>query len=722
MDATLTSKNSIFGSFSIANNYQPPIRLFPGFIGGGSSFINDNDQGTLSDIHTFTASLINELRVGYLRNNGTQPGSGQLGASFGKASGLALFPSPVAGFPTINFNFSGGISGSQEFTTWGGGNPNLNILATTQVADNLSWIRGSHAMKFGVDIRRSRFDTLKGDPFFGSDIFGSIFSSSSDAPGSGLPLADFLMGYPTTIQGAPMIAEGRQFTTFFGGYAQDDWKVGPRLTLNLGLRYELYTQPIDRHNLGSLFDVRTGKFAVPGQNGFSRAMVNGDHTDIGPRLGFAFQLSPKWVARGGYGIFYSMRDQNQSVTQFSGNTPNIPTVSLPSISAAHTVSPPFTLNTPIVALPATTDLSGFTPAQPYGLQIKTQSLNNARMPMLSQYNLDLQYQATTTLLFEASYSGASGSNLASLFINENQVPFSYALNGTNTQVNRPFPYMGSNILTVFSTARSNYNALNVKAEKRLSFGLEFLTNFSWQKNIESGGNGPDAYTQNGGTSIALDTYNLSRERAVAPINIAKNFTSSVSYELPFGPGRRFLSGSGIAPKLIGGWVVNGIVSLRTGFPTDIRTNVLPPVFNTFNVASCVPGVSQTLPNAGVNGFFNPAAFTVPQVTKSQSGAVIQEFGNCSRRVANGPGSKNLDSSVFKNFFFTESGQLYLQFRTEFFNTTNTPTFLLPSASDPTLTCQGAPGAICNANNPNFGKLSNGSATGRQIQFSLKLYF
>jgi hypothetical protein len=722
IDATLTQKNSIFGSFSISNNYQPPVGLFPGFIGGGSSFINDSDQVTLSDIHTFTASLINELRVGYLRNNGTQPGSGQLGASFGKESGLALFPSPVAGFPSINFNFSGGISGSQEFTAWGGGNPNLNILATTQVADNLSWTRGNHAMKFGGDFRRSRFDTLKGDPFFGEDIFGAIFSSSSDSPGSGLPLADFLMGYPTTIQGAPMIAEGRQFTVFFGGYAQDDWKISPKLTLNLGLRYELYTQPIDRHNLGSLFDVRTGKFAVPGQNGFSRAMVNGDHTNVGPRLGFAYQLSPKWVARGGYGIFYSMRDQNQSVTQFSGNTPNIPTVSLPSISATHTVSPPFTLNTPIVALPATTDLSGFTAAQPYGLQIKTQSLNNARMPRLMQYNLDLQYQATTTLLFEASYSGASGSSLASLFINENQVPFSYALNGTNTQANRPFPYMGSNVLTVFSTARSNYNAMNLKAEKRLSFGLEFLTNYSWQKNIESGGNGPDAYTQNGGTSIALDTYNLSRERAVAPINIAQTLSSSVSYELPFGPGRHFLSGSGLAPKLLGGWVVNGILSLRTGFPTDIRTNVLPPVFNTFNVASCVPGVSHTLPNAGVNGFFNPAAFTVPQVTHSQSGAVVQEFGDCSRRVAFGPGSKNLDSSVFKNFYFTESGSLYLQFRTEFFNTTNTPTFLLPSASDPTLTCQGAPGAICNANNPNFGKLSNGTATGRQIQFSAKLYF
>ncbi len=722
IDVTLSSKNTMFGSFSIANNYQPPVGSFPGFIGGGSSFINDSDQITLSDVHTFTPSLINEFRVGYLHNNGTQPGSGQLGANFGKNAGLALFPAPVEGFPSINFAFSGGISGSQEFTAWGGGNPNVNILATTQYVDNLSWTHGNHALKFGADIRRSRFDTLKGDPFFGEDIFGATFSSSTDAPGSGLPLADFLMGYPTTIQGAPMIAEGHQFSLYFGGYAQDDWKATNRLTFNLGIRYELYTQPIDTHNLGSLFDVRTGTFAVPGQNGFSRAMVQPDHNNIGPRFGFAYQISPKFVARGGYGIFYSMRDQNQGVTQFSGNTPNIPTVSLPPISATNTVSPPFTVNTPIPVLPSGTSLAGFTPANPYGIQIKTQSLDHALMPMLTQYNLDLQYQATNSLLLEASYSGALGRDLASLFINENQVPFSYALNGTNTQVNRPYNYMGSNVLTVFSNASSNYNALNLKAEERLSHGLEFLANYSWQKNISSNGDGPDAYTQNGGTSIAMNTYNLAGERGVTPINIKHTFSASASYELPFGPGRKFLTGNGLAPRLLGGWVVNGILTLRTGFPTDIRTNVLPPVFNTFNVASCVAGVPLTVKNPGVNGFFNPEAFTVPQVTQSQSGSVVQEFGNCGRRIGVGPGSKNLDSSIFKNFYFTQSDRIYLQFRTEFFNTTNTPTFYLPSASDPTLTCQGAPGAVCNASNPNFGKLSNGTATGRQIQFSAKLYF
>ncbi len=722
IDATVTQKNSLFGSYSISNNYQPAVGSFPGFIGGGSAALDDSDQITLSDIHTFTPSLINELRLGYIRNNGTQPGSGQEGAAFGKSAGVALFPAPVLGFPVISFDYSGGLSGSTEFTSFGGGDKNLNILSTKQLTDNISWIRGRHSLKFGGDVRKSRFDVLKGDPFFGQDIFGAIFTSSSNAPGSGLPFADFLLGYPSQINGSPMLAEGRQLTTYFGGYAQDDWKVSDRLTLNLGLRYELYTQPIDSNNLGSLFNLQTGQFAVPGQGGFSRAIVQGDHNDWAPRFGFAYQVTRRFVARGGWGLFYAMRDQNQSVTQFSGNTPNVPTVSLPVVSASQTVAPPFTISTPIAVLPATTTLAGFTPTNPYSVEIKTQSLNHALMPQLYQYNLDLQYQVTNTMLFEASYSGALGRRQASLFIDGNQVPFAAALAGQNKQANRPFSNINANVLGVYSNASSNYNALNLKAQKRLSYGLEFLANYSWQKNIESQGTGPDAYNQNGGTSIALDTYDLSKERALAPINVAQNFTASTSYELPFGPGKLLLSGNGIAQRLVGGWVVNGILSLRTGFPTDIRTNVLPPVFNTFNVASCVAGAPLKLSNPGVEGFFNPAAFTVPQVTSSVTGASIQEFGNCGRRIGIGPASKNLDSSIFKNFYFTESQRIYLQFRTEFFNTTNTPTFLLPSASDPTLTCEGAPGAICNQNNSSFGKLSNGNATGRQIQFSAKLYF
>jgi hypothetical protein len=162
------------------------------------------------------------------------------------------------------------------------------------------------------------------------------------------------------------------------------------------------------------------------------------------------------------------------------------------------------------------------------------------------------------------------------------------------------------------------------------------------------------------------------------------------------------------------------VTLRGGFPTDIRTNVLPPIFNTINVPDRVTGQPLVLANANVNGYFNPAAFTVPGTELSSTGASIQEFGNAARRVARGPGSKNADLSIFKNMRFTE--RMMLQFRAELFNFTNTPTFFLPSANSPTLTCIGAPGSTCNSNNPSFGQLSSGSTVGRQIQFGLKLYF
>jgi len=634
---------------------------------------------------------------------------------------MALFPGPVVGFPTVSFNYSGSASaGASEFTSWGGGDPNLNVETRLQGADNVSWMHGSHSFKFGGDFRRGRFDTLKGTPFFGTEVYGATYTFSSDAPGSGLPFADYLIGYPTFFQASPMINWGRQRDVYFGLYAQDDWKVNNKLTLNLGIRYELYTQPVDAGDLGALFDNRSGVYVIPGTNGFSRALVDGDHNNIGPRIGAAYQASRKLVVRGAYGMFYGQRDQNQQVTQFSGNPPNVPTVSLPTVAPTVTVTPPYTINTPLKIVPTDVSLKSFTPANPYVGSFRTQAFNSAADPVLHQWNVDFQFQATNTLLLEASYSGALGRDLATLFLNENQIRFSDAVAGKTKQVDRPYSNVNGTILVIYSKATSNYNALNLKAEKRYSHGLTVLANYNWQKNMESGGSGPDSFTQNGGTSIAMDTYNLDKERSVAPINVPHSFTSSVSYELPFGPSKPWLSAGGPMGKIVGGWVVNAILSFRNGFPSDIRTNVLPPVFNTFNVADCSTGIPMVVDNPGPDGYFNPKAFTVPGTVTGQTGAVVQKFGNCARRVVVGPGSRNADISVFKNTHFTETK--YLQFRAEFFNFTNTPTFFLPSAASPSLTCIGTPGAACNANNPNFGLLTNGTATGRQIQFGMKLYF
>lgn len=718
VDETISAKDNLFARFSISDTFTPGVGSYPGFIGGGSDSIDHSQQAVLSEIHIFSPTLVNEFRFGYIRHNGSSFGNTGQGRAYAAEHNLATLPSPLPGFPSFSFIYAGTVSGSAEFSGWGGGDPNLNVENRFQWAENLNWTHGRHTVKTGVDLRRERFDVLKGG--VGGYVFASTFTSSSNSPGSGLPFADFLFGYPTTeaSNGNAMLDWGRQRSIYAGVFVQDDWKITNRLTLNLGLRYELFTQPLDARNLGSLFNIQNGQFAIPGKDGYSAAIVDGDHNNFGPRAGFAYQVSKKLVLRGGYGVFYGERDQNQQVTQFSGNFPNTYVVASPTITAANTVAPPYTLNTPVPIVPATPSLAGFTAAKPFVGTLRSQAFNSAADPMVHQYNFNIQYQLTGSLLLETSYSGLLGRDLSSMFINENQLPFSAALNGLNTQANRPFPNINGTVIPVFSNGSNNYNSVNFRVDKHYSNGFALLVNYTIQKNLEARGSGPDSYNQNG-TSIAMDTYNLSREKSVAPIDVPQILSVSGGYVLPFGPGRHWLS-HGLAGRLVGGWQFNTILTLRGGFPTNIRTNVIPPIFNTFNVPDAVAGQSLLLGNHGVDGYFNPVAWTVPGTTPSITGAPIQLFGTAAQRAARGPGSKNADASLFKSFNFTE--RRYLEFRTELFNATNTPTFFLPAASSSSLTCMGPAGRACNASNPNFGKLSNGTAIGRQIQLGLKLYF
>ncbi len=711
IDHQLTQANSLYARYSLWNQRQPIPGSFEGFIGGGSRRIDFSRSAVIADTHVFSPSMVNEFRFGFTRHNGSDVGDAPSGVSFANANRIATFPFPDQGFPAIVFAFSGGISGSQQFSSWGGGTSNYNIENTFQWSDNLNITRGSHTLKIGGDVRRYRYEVLKGAPFYGETIYGSIFSSSSDRAGSGAPLADFLLGYISTIQGTQMLDWGRHRWIYSGMYFQDDWKVSRRLTLNLGLRYELFTQPVDARDRGSLFDLQRGFFQLPGKDGYSRALVQGDHNNIAPRLGFAFQWRPKIVVRGGYGMFYGLRDQNQETTQFSGNNPNTPTLSVPVVTAQSTVTPPMTIGTPIVAAPSDTTLASFTPDRPFVRTIRTQKFDGAKFPLLHQANLSVQWEPKANWLLETTFSMSRGRDLATAFLHSNQVPFQYALEGRNVQRFRPFPNVNGTIPTVDSTGTSSYHAVNFKLEKRFASGLSFLVNYSIQKNMETNGTGPSSFTQNGGTSFVFDHYNLSRERAVAPIDVPQFFGASFGYELPWRKGNR----------LLGGWQVNGITVLRGGFPSDLRTNVLAPIFNTFNLPDRVAGQpTQIQDRRSVDRFFNPAAFKVPGAVRSASGANIQLLGDSARRVVRGPGSMNFDFSAFKNTRITE--RYAVQFRAEFFNLTNTPTFFLPSASAQSMTCIGAAGAACNAGNPAFGTLSNGTATGRQIQFGMKFLF
>jgi outer membrane receptor protein involved in Fe transport len=710
IDHRLGNSDSLSGRFSLANATSPNAGSFDGFIGAGSSSIRNTRSAVLSETHIFSPNLVNEFRAGFARHNGSSvPNDTASGVEFALKNNVAMFPFPLLAFPGITFAFSGQISSATQFSSIGGGNPDLAIENTFQWADNLSITRGNHTFKTGADLRRYRFDDINGG---GTLLFGSIFSSSSDTAGSGAPLADFLFGYPSGTDGRQLLDWTRQRDLYAGFFFQDDWKISPRLTLNMGIRYDLYTQPVDARDRGGLFDMRTGRNALPGKNGFSRAIVNPDHNNFAPRLGFAYSATSKFTIRSGAGIFFSRKEQNQGVTQIGANIPNTPAVLFPVVSASATVAPPVTISTPLQVGQTDPDFKGVTAANPVSFNTRAPDFLNVPAPYIAQWNFSLQYALTQDLMMEVSYSGTKGTKLIARQ-NLNQIHLEDALAGRTAQADRPYPHINNTVGIDAAIANNIYNALNIRLEKRYRFGLAFLTNYTWSKNIESNGNGDSSFNQNGGTTLPIDSYNLHKERSYAPLDVPHVFNFNSAYELPFGAGKHWLTHKGPANWLFGGWQLNGILTKRSGFPTDIRSARIPAgnqTYATLNVPDRVSGVSLYLPNRSVDGFFNPAAFTDPVQVRNSRGSPITLFGNSARRVARGPGSSNLDFSLFKNFRPTE--HLNVQFRAEAFNLTNTPTFTLPSASNPALTI----------GNPNFGKLASSSATGRQVQFGLKLSF
>lgn len=215
--------------------------------------------------------------------------------------------------------------------------------------------------------------------------------------------------------------------------------------------------------------------------------------------------------------------------------------------------PPVTLSSPIQVGPAAANLSTFTPANPLGLLIRTADFKNSRPAQVYEWNMGFQYQAPRNVVLEAAYSGTRGTHLTSR-VNLNQIPFNVALTGDNLQANRLFSNVGNQVVMDSANGNSSYNALNLRAEKRFSGGFDLLANYTWSKNLESNGSGGNtSFNQSGGTTNPLDSWNLQKEKSYAPLNIPQVFVASAGYDLPFGPGKAFLSQPGVARAVLGGW-------------------------------------------------------------------------------------------------------------------------------------------------------------------------
>jgi Carboxypeptidase regulatory-like domain/TonB dependent receptor-like, beta-barrel len=653
----------IFGRYSISkiDIHNPGVIPLTGLI------VEDKPQNALIQwTHTFSPTLINDARVGFNRNLQDRLQEGAFDQNILQFQNVINDPINF-GLPVIN------IAG---FTGFGTAPTNPEIVGgnTYQYDDNVVWIKGNHSLKFGVDFRNTQFPH---QPFlFSRGLF--VFQGTA----SGNPVADFLLGNPLVSFGAGTGPTAFMSLKEISGYAQDDWKINPKLTLNLGLRYQRISAISDRFRgrLG-VFDEVSGQI-VSGDAVDQQGLANADNNDFGPRVGFAWQpfSSGNTSIRGGYGIYYDVKPVNER--NFSLGT-ELKFQQLVDINQILGLAPGVTWDNLFPAAPSAGSL-GILTDDP-----------RARTPYVHQYSLSFQRELPKNLVAEVAYVGSSGHKLnRRIDINQARLP---AFPTEPLPVRRPYPNFGSIVMSK-NIAVSNYNALQLKLEKRYSSNFYVLAAYTYSKSHDTSSLAGDTTSGNAGTP--QNSHDEKAEYGPSAFDQRHRFVLSYIYQLPFGRGQTYLGNvSKLADAFVGGWQIQGITTFASGNPFSVqvvgvdRTNT--GVFGGGSQRANQVSSDITVSNPTVQRWFNTAAFQV---------APVNTFGNSGRNILVGPGTNNFDFSILKDFHFTED--MKLQFRTEIFNIFNHAQFLQP-VTDPTSLA--------------FGQIT-AARPAREIQFGLKFIF
>jgi hypothetical protein len=690
IDHQFTPNDNFFARYSIQNTdtsapHTFPAAQIPGLsqpvgLGNEDSFAgtaaNPTRHIVASYVKVFSPRLVNDLRVGFNRfvldyiSEGAVEG-GTLGNQLGvRNANTHPQQSVLPIFSPANYT---GIGHSRSL-------PIFRRINSFQYGDNLTYSLGEHTLKFGaLAIRRqvTEYQTNRGNGRFN---FSPAFTDGRSVSGGGQSMASFLLGYPSLIEQDFTLAWTGQRGWETGVYFADDWRIGRNLTLNLGLRWEYYSPYTEVADRIARFDPVTATVLVAGRDGVSRTTgINSDYRNFAPRFGFAYSLGARTVVRGGYGLFYNPNGNGGALMRLFRHMPFGPiyTVSPGDVNVGPRVSDGFpdppTVNFDSVKNPT----GGVIGVDPDYRSARTQ-----------QYNLSVQHEiAPWQLIVKAAFVGNLGRRLGTTFDLNQPDPGAAAVN-----TRRPFfgirPLL-QGVTWAVSDGRSNYQAFQLTVDKRLTAGLSMLVGYTWGHAIDNIG------TDFGGGSGTpqFRGCRFECERGNANFDIRHRMTISYTYNLPFGKGRRFANG-GVARWVIGDWQINGITTLQTGLP--FSPGLANP--NTNGAGGSRPDLigDPEVEDKTLQRWFNPSAFGRPNEIR---------FGNLGRNVLYGPGRVNFDTSLFKDFVFTEG--LKLQFRAEAFNLLNTPQFGQPNASI---------GA------GNAGTITSIVGNPRQLQLALRLEF
>jgi len=672
-DFVASQKDTLFFRYSFGNdNFTVTNRLGPccpsGFGSGGN--INHPRGFAIGYTRVFSPNVINEFRFGYIDTTyGYNPPN--IGQKLAQAVGIpGSNPTPLLGGQAL----IGGNNNELEYQ--GDGGPYNVPQKLFQFADSLSYVHGHHVFKAGVNIGKREVNFVQGNSAKGYFVIGG-----TGYPGTGrftgYEVSELLAGFVDYEIGEfNGLYQTRSWET--GYFAQDDWRVNNRLTLNLGVRYDYYTWPYEINNRQSNWDPATGTLVVPGTAGWPKSLVDNDKKNFAPRIGFAYNLdgNGKTIIRGGYGIFYFL-DRGGVGEQLSNN-PDFNGVSTYQACPNNNCADPTGYRVTLsgqgpVGNNDWTLATGALPPSINNVDInapKNVSViyipRNSKNSDVQQWNFGVERALDANTALKVSYVGTKMGNLATAF-NANATPLGGGLSRWST--------LGGNVNEYAYIGSGTYNGLQAQLNRRMSAGLQFTAAYTYAHATD---NSNGAFTTTGGGGrIFVDANGnplLHFNQGNSDADIRNFFVFSSLYELPFGRGRAH--GANISKGLdyvIGGWQWNNIITLSSGTPIDLSINGTPG-----NRPDVTGSISTKIQNVPCPNSFQSSTYCA-QITGNFSTPSTDPLsgdytrpGTLKRNAIYGPGYHTWDMGMVKDFKIGE--RVITQFRAEVFNLLNTPQF------------------------------------------------